>query len=519
LEIAATVVARSPAIELCKRVVLGVALGLLGLSPVHARQNPAHDSAAVRLAPAQGATGVAPDTHLTLTFAIPPTVGALGLVRIYDAADRRLVDTLDLSVPPSPNPTGRLPNADGATRSPPPPAPAGPDQPGYQATQIGGVWFHFFPVMVRANTATITPHHGVLQYGHRYLVTMDRGVLKTGRGAFKGFDADHAWTFSTKPAPPTPDSGRVVVAADGHGDFSTVQGAIDFAPARPAKPLTILIRNGDYPEIVYLRGKSNLILRGQSRDGVVVHYPNNSAFNRTRPAFSVVEADDVQLSTFTISNDFIGQAEALYLRGEHNIVDRMTLLGSGDAFTTYGSIYMVDSKLVGDGDTILGYASLYCLRCEVDSVGPFTWTRTPRGRHGEVFVDSTFVYLDRPLPWSITAANPQGRKTEGVLVRLPRNGAAGSATANFPYAEMVLIDCRTEGVPPVGWGPIEDQPAFDWSNLRLWEFHTMDMSGRPIDLSQRHPAVRRLSLPGDAALLADYRRPEFVLGGWKPQIR
>ncbi|HEY1926417.1 MAG TPA: pectinesterase family protein [Caulobacteraceae bacterium] len=513
--------AKRPAPLTDRRFFVAFCVALLSLGLVHASRGASQsaESKSVRLSPADGAKEVNPDTHLTLTFVTPPKAGASGQVRIYDAADHRLVDTVDLAIPPSPNPTGRLPNTDGATRSPPPPAPAGPDQPGYQATQIGGVWFHFFPVMVRRTIATITPHHGVLQYGHRYLVTLDKGVLETGGGVFGGFGADHPWTFATKAAPPAADAGRVVVAADGHGDFNTVQGAIDFAPTRPAKPLTILISNGDYPEIVYLHGKSNLILRGQSRDGVVVHYPNNSAFNRTRPAFSVVDADDVQLSTFTIKNDFIGQAEALYLRGEHNIVDRMTLRGSGDAFTTYGSIYMVDSKLVGDGDTILGYASLYCLRCEVDSVGPFTWTRTPKGRHGEVFVDSTFVYLDKPLPWSITPANPQGRKTQGVLARLPRNGPAGSPTANFPYAEMVLIDCRTEGVPPIGWGPIEEQPAFDWSNLHLWEFNTKDLRGRPIDLSQRHPAVRRLGLPQDAALLTNYRSPEFVLGGWKPIVR
>ncbi|HEX3887174.1 MAG TPA: pectinesterase family protein [Phenylobacterium sp.] len=494
---------------------------LLSLGFAHASHGASHRPwrPEVRLFPADGAKDVNPDTHLILTFASPPKAGASGLIKIYDAADDHLVDTLDLAIPPSPNPTGRLPNADGATRAPRPPAPAGPDQPAFQATEIGGVWFHFFPVLANGNTATISPHHGVLRYGRRYLVTIDRGVLETDAGPFAGVTADHPWTFTTKSAPPPANADRVTVAPDGHGDFNTVQGAIDFSPARRVKPLTILIGNGDYPEIVYLHGKSNLILRGQSREGVVVHYPNNSAFNRTRPAFSVADADDIQLSTFTIRNDFIGQAEALYLRGEHDIVDRMTLLGSGDAFTTYGSIYMVDSKLVGDGDTILGYASLYCLRCEVASVGPFTWTRTPKGRHGEVFVNSTFVYLDKPLPWSITPDNPQGRKTDGVLARLPRNGPAGSPGANFPYAEMVLVDCRTQGVPPVGWGPIEEQPAFDWSNLHLWEFHTMDMAGRPIDLSQRHPAVRRLSLPRDAQLLADYRRPEYVLGGWTPVVR
>jgi hypothetical protein len=180
---------------------------------------------------------------------------------------------------------------------------------------------------------------------------------------------------------------------------------------------------------------------------------------------------------------------------------------------------MVDSTLTGDGDTILGYAALYCLRCEIRSVGPFTWTRTPKGSHGNIFVDSKLIYVDKPLPWSITPANPEGRKTAGSLGRLPRNGPAGSPMANFPYAELVLIDTRTDGVPPEGWGAVEEQPAFDWTNLRLMEFNTMDLKGLPIDLTQRHPAMRRLEAGKDADLIAQYRRPDFVLAGWTPIVR
>lgn len=459
--------------------------------------------------PADGATGVNPDTHLTLTFKSQPTVGKSGKITIVDAADGRVVDELDLSIPPSPNPTGRSPTADGSTRSPPPPAGAGPDHPEYQFTQIGGVYFHFFPVIVHGNTATVHPHHGRLKYGRKYLVRIDDQALP---------GAPKSWTFSTKAAPPKAGVTRLVVSADGHGDFNTVQGAIDFAPAKPKTPLTIFIRNGNYEEIVYLKDKTNLILRGEDREKTVVGYANNSAFNRARPAFTVTDASDVQLSTFTINNYFIGQAEALLVRGERIVIDRMTLNGSGDALTTYGSIYMVDSSLSGDGDTILAYASLYCLRCEIRSKGPFTWTRTPKGQHGNVFVDSRFVYWDQPLPWSITAATPAGTRSKGVFARLPRNGPTSSAS-NFPYAEMVLIGARTFGVPPEGWGPVEEPPAFDWSNLRLMEFDTRDLQGRPVDLSQRHPVVKVLNRDKDAALIADYRRPEFVLGGWKPVVR
>lgn len=472
-------------------------------------------AAAPKLFPASGARNVNPDTRLVLTFDSPPAVGASGKIQIFDTADGSLVDTLDLSIPASPVPDGRPKGANGETKGPVPPPPAGPENPGFQATNIGGAWFHFFPVMTKGDTATIYPHHGALKYGRSYRVQIDPQALTTPDGQSL---AGTSWTFSTKAAPPKAGVDRIVVSADGRGDFSTVQGAIDFAPAASAKPLTIFIRNGDYQEIVYLKGKSNLTLRGESREGVVVHYPNNSAFNRIRPAFTVTEANDIQLSTFTIRNDFIGQAEALLLRGERNIVDRMTLNGSGDAFTTYGSIYMVDSLLTGDGDTILGYAALYCLRCEVRSVGPFTWTRTPKGKHGNVFVDSKLIYVDKPLPWSITPANPEGRKTEGVFGRLPRNGPASSPLANFPHAEFVLIDSKIDGVPQAGWGAVEDQATFDWSNLKLLEFNTKDLRDRPVDLSKRHPAMRVLTLTKDANLIAKYRDPAFVLG-WKPVVR
>ena len=52
--------------------------------------------------PSQGGELLPPDTHLVLTFATPPTIGAKGTVRIFDVADGALVDTLDLSIPASP---------------------------------------------------------------------------------------------------------------------------------------------------------------------------------------------------------------------------------------------------------------------------------------------------------------------------------------------------------------------------------------------------------------------------------
>src|SRR5216117_1138676 len=59
-------------------------------------------AAAQTLFPANNAQGVNPDVQLKLTFSQPPVIGRSGKVRIYDAANNRLVDTLDLSIPPGP---------------------------------------------------------------------------------------------------------------------------------------------------------------------------------------------------------------------------------------------------------------------------------------------------------------------------------------------------------------------------------------------------------------------------------
>src|SRR5579864_2014776 len=58
--------------------------------------------------PANHAVRVNPDTHLVLTFSSAPTLGKSGQIRIYDAADHRLVDTLELSLPDGPDPSHRV---------------------------------------------------------------------------------------------------------------------------------------------------------------------------------------------------------------------------------------------------------------------------------------------------------------------------------------------------------------------------------------------------------------------------
>lgn len=454
----------------------------------------------VQLYPANGQHNVNPDAQLKLTFSSIPEIGASGKINVYDAENKKLIDTLDLSIPFSPSPYGN-----GSTKA------NYTDTTKYQTNIIGGLDFYFNPILVRNNTATIYLHNNKLTYNRTYLVEIEPSVLKLSKGgsSFRGFTTSNPWTFTTKPHGPKPGTTSVTVAADGSGDFNTVQGALDWAPANPPKRTRITIKSGRYEELVFFQYKSNLLIRGSTdpqTNTVLLTYPNNSAFNppnrqgpSRRPAFSYRGTADIQLSTFTITNQLRGQAEALLTDGTRVILDRMTLHGAGDALTTYGTLYAIDTFLSGTGDTILGYASAFWARCRIESFGAVTWTRTAQGVKGNVFLNSTIVGLDG----------------DSTFARLPDN--EGGVMDNWPFAEMVLLGTRTAGIVREGWGPVQGAP-FDSSRVRFWEFDTRDLEGGEVDLSGRLGVSRVLRLPADKGLIEEYKDPVNVLGGWRPVV-
>jgi hypothetical protein len=434
--------------------------------------------------PANHATRINPDTHLVLTFSSPPTLGKSGQIRIYDAAGHHLVDTLDLSIPAGPDPARRLAAPPAGATVLDPAVPTSPttttpavrttpaDLHNYQLTTIGGLAdFHFYPVIVHGNVATIYPHNHVLRYNHKYIVRIDSGIFTPATGVFAGFTTDHAWRFTTKQAPPRANTTRVVVADDGSGDFNTVQGAVDFVPDNPPNRVTVFIKNGTYEEIVFFRNKANLTFRGEDRDKVQVGYGNNSGFNPPQPgpnrrcAFSAYDSTGIEFINFTLNNYFFGQAEALLISGSKNVVSHMNIKGSGDALNLRGSVYLTDSTVIGDGDTILGVGPAFFRRCEIQSVGPFMWIRNTEANHGNVFVDCTFTTIDRPRPLnrapapvalpacsracptitasttptprpcSSTAASKAFRQSAGdPSTTIPRTFTSGSSTAPMPAA-------------------------------------------------------------------------------------
>lgn len=473
--------------------------------------------------PADMAKEVNPDIHLRLTFPDKPILNNSGQIRIYDAFNDELVDILDLSIPPGPKNT-RTPSPYDSLTYPSIPNKLytvyEPDTSSihvYQKNYIGGSTeadaYHFYPVLIHENTATICLHNNRLNYNKTYYIQIDPGVISSSKGSFQGITGKTGWTFSTKKNPPLADSKWLVVSADGKGDFNTVQGAVDFIPENNQERKTIFIKNGTYEEIIYFRNKENISFLGEDREKVVVCYANNGVFNNRplspdpalamryhnlRAVFAVNNSNGIYIVNLTLRSlgEKPAQAEALLLKGKEIIVSHVNIEGSGDALQATGTIYLTDSKIQGFGDNVLGYGAVFFNNCDfVSTYGPHLWVRNTLANHGNVLLHCTLRTIG---------------DVETTIARAPN-----SRGKTYPYVEAVLINCKLDGIRPEGWGKVADVT----DQIRYWEFNSTKISdGKPVDVSQRHPVSRQLSMEKDAEVINNYKNPTYVFEGWTPAM-
>ena len=470
--------------------------------------------------PDNGAVDVNIDTHLQLTMTEDAIVGQKGFVSVYDKQTGRLVDRLDMSIPAGP--TEPQPKNPAAQYTPVPyrykvqhitnrntkaGTPSGVnqwDKSRYQLDIIGGFsdGFHFYPIITRGREVTIYLHHNMLEYGHEYYVTIDKGVI----AGFDGIKGKRGWTFKTKRQAPDANQRQLTVSADGQGDFSTVQGALDCIPdslGSEQDRYTVTVKNGDYEELVYCRNKRFVTIEGESREGVVIHYRNNEVFNShpadiktnevkgtfpsRRAAFAADNCSDLVFRNLTIKTDGKGQAEGLLVNGERNFFDNVYIVGDGDALQANGSCYWLNCRIDGGGDTILGRGPSFFNRCTITSRGAFMWIRNTEENHGNIFV----------------GCHLKGLSPYAEIGRLPDNKGK-----NYPHAECVLLNCTLEGIPAYGWGQTDEGAK----TATILEFNSHDAEGRPVDTTGRHPLMRQLDPIRDAAIIGSYSDSHWVLG-------
>jgi pectin methylesterase-like acyl-CoA thioesterase len=468
------------------------------------------------------------DTRLSLTFNAPVTAGVSGFLRIYDASNNTVVDSIDFVAATALRDSLRSGSAISTLLLP------------VQNKTIGGVTnFNYYALTISGSTVTIYPRNGVLAYGKSYYVKIDAGAFVDSSGlAFAGITDTSTWTFTTKSAAPSTSLTAVTVAADGSGDFDTVQGAIDWVPAANAAPLTISIKNGTYYEQVVFTNKNFLNLVGQNRAATTIIYPNNNNFNNVsgfyhRSTFIGSGVHDINVVNLTFRNSTPqngSQAEAFILSGTsvfngRNLVTACSFYSYQDTVQFNNQCYISDSYIEGDTDFMWGGGPCFFSNCDIKMLRTgayYTQVRNGSGNHGFIYSNCRFT---------------AGAGFTGNFL-----GRIDPRSTGFPFSEVVLLNCSigdainntllstTVGVSSsdfkAGWWLLNgttDGTTYT-ATIHNWDYNTIDGTGASPTFANR-PAFT--VMPTDSTTLGHYADPFWVLnstfagvvtGSWTPAL-
>src|SRR5215831_3544295 len=295
----------------------------------------------------------------------------------------------------------------------------------------------------------------------------------------------------------------LTVAADGSGQYKTVQEAINAVPqtTRFDNPAIIRIKPGVYKELIYVQHEKRFVhLIGEDPEKTVLTYNLNANITGTdgkiigtfRTPSTFIDADDFTVENITFENSAgpVGQALALRVDGDRVSFKNCRFLGWQDTILlNRGRQYFENCYIAGHVDFIFGAATAFFESCHIHCLrdGYITAASTPADQqYGFVFSHC-----------KITGETP------AVKTYLGRPWRAYGATI-FLNTEM------SEVVRPVGWhnwtGPEREKTA------RYAEFNS---TGPGANLQARVAWARKLG-KDEIKLLT----PENVLGsddGWSPK--
>ncbi|MEO5914489.1 MAG: pectinesterase family protein [Luteolibacter sp.] len=435
---------------------------LLTARPSHA------ELSLTRRNPSSGATAVCPDTPLGFTFNENVALGTAGQVKVIRNSDGKVVDTVDVAGNP-------------------------------QTNSYGIKQLHYEPFRIEGATVTVQLHSHVLdaEAANAFSIVVDPGVFQSASGEkFPGISNGN-WQFATRPPLPKGKT-RIEVAPDDHGDFRTLQGAVDYVPEDNQTPFEIHIRNGTYDSITSLGpGRNRIRLIGEDRKKTILSGRNNDKLNPGRMGrpFLSVDSDDVTIKNLTLRNTtpYAGsQAEALRMEGLRCTVRNCDITSYQDTLLLNGSIYVADCYIEGDVDFIWGHGTTFFEDCELKAMhdGYYVTSRNPADKFGFIFSNC-----------KLTAA-------PGVK----KNWLARIDADRFPDSAVAFINCRMgPHIPDAGWLITGN----DTSRLRFQEFNSTTPDDKPLDISHRHAASHQLTAT-EAATLADANKVLSAKEIWKP---
>jgi pectinesterase len=235
------------------------------------------------------------------------------------------------------------------------------------------------------------------------------------------------------------------VAADGSGQFKTVQAAVDSVPANNAQRVVIQIKPGTYKERIQVpREKPQITFRGEDAKTTVLTYDwsantesNGKKVGTSGSCSTLINGTDFVAEKITFENTAgeVGQAVALKFNSDRGVFRDSRFLGWQDTLYVHDRrVYFKDCYIEGRVDFIFGKSTAVFDGCTIHSKngGYITAAATPQE------VPFGFVFLNCKLT---------GEGAPALLGRPWR-----------PYAAVAFVKCDLgPHIKPEGWQHWNDQ--------------------------------------------------------------
>lgn len=321
----------------------------------------------------------------------------------------------------------------------------------------------------------VYPYSG-LKYNQAYDFVLPAGAITDRSGnAYEGVNIHFVTMERKQPAARLYDA---VVAQDGTGDYTTIQAAIDAAPANRTQPWLIFIKKGIYKghhdipankPYLYLigQGRNQVSISDDRLSGVGNDYKVNEGATLTANSDNLYFEGINFVNSYGVEKNDGPQALALYTIGDRIVLNKVGLLSYQDTWLTTtrpnNRHYIKDSWIEGAVDFIYG--------------------------QGNVYLDQDTINIVRKSGGWIVAPNHSKETTWGYVfmnnvITAPGNPAETSVWLGRPWHDTpitLFINTRSYvTIPAAGWYPTMGGLPKLWA-----EYNTMDGNGNPVDLSHR----------------------------------
>ncbi len=248
---------------------------------------------------------------------------------------------------------------------------------------------------------------------------------------------------------------KIIVSADGTGDFINVQAAFDAVPKNNKKPVSIFIKKGIYKEKLILdSGKSFVTLIGEDKFSTVLTYNDHTGavstkgdtINTYTSASFFMHASDFTAINITFQNDAgftAGQAVAIHITGDKALFKNCRFIGNQDVlFASRPATrqYYEDCYIEGTTDFIFGPSIAWFEKCHIHSKknSHVTAASTPKDQENGYVFNECILTADTAL----------------------RNVSLGRPWR--PFAKVIYIHCYIDRhIIPQGWS--------NWNNTENYK--------------------------------------------------